>query len=159
MTWVEPSQWYAQLASFYAAAAVFVTDDSGRVLLVKPNYRDHWAIPGGYVDQDENPHAAAAREVCEELGLVLPIGALLVIGWASSASPRPRPLVNFVFDGGQLPSGTHIQANSDELETAAFHYPDQAQHLLPPRVAPRIEAALEARAKGATVYLLDGASH
>lgn len=53
MTWVEPDTWYAQLAAFHAAAALFVTDDTGRVLLVKPSYRDHWAFPGGYVDQDE----------------------------------------------------------------------------------------------------------
>ena len=62
MSWVEPAQWYAQLASFYAAASVQITDDGGRVLLVKPNYRDHWLIPGGYVDQHENPHDALAAQ-------------------------------------------------------------------------------------------------
>jgi len=159
MTWVEPSQWYAQLASFYAAAAVFITDAEGRVLLVKPNYRDHWAIPGGYVDQAESPHEAAARELREELRLAVSIGELLVIDWASPAGPRPRALVNFVFDGGQLASGSSIQVHPDELDTAAFYYPDQAQRLLPPRVAPRIETALEARAKGTTAYLHDGMPH
>jgi len=156
MTWVEPSQWYAQLASFYAAAAVFVTDSAGRVLLVKPNYRNDWALPGGYVDQDENPNDAAARELQEELALVVPIGQLLVVDWASPAGPRPRPLVNFLFDGGQVPQSATILVNSDELETSTFCYPNQAQQLLPPRVAPRVEAALEARAKGTTAYLLDG---
>ncbi|MFE9188253.1 hypothetical protein ACFYL6_01455 [Micromonospora sp. NPDC007208] len=51
MTWTEPATWYANLASFYAAAAAFITDPAGDVLLVKPTYRDHWAFPGGYVDE------------------------------------------------------------------------------------------------------------
>jgi 8-oxo-dGTP diphosphatase len=158
MTWVEPDKWYAQLAAFHAAAALFVTDDTGRVLLVKPNYRDHWAIPGGYVDQHESPHTAAERELREELGLALPVGDLLVVDWASPAGPRPRALVNFVFDGGRLPADHGIRVNPDELETFGFYHPVHCQHLLPPRVAPRIEAALAASAKGTTIYLSDGAS-
>jgi ADP-ribose pyrophosphatase YjhB (NUDIX family) len=157
MTWVEPDKWYAQLATFHAAAALFVTDDTGRVLLVKPNYRDHWAIPGGYVDQYETPHAAAERELREELGLALPVGDLLVVDWAAPAGPRPRALVNFVFDGGRLTPEHSIRICPDELETFGLHDPEQCRRLLPPRVAPRIEAALAARAKGTTIYLTDGA--
>lgn len=158
MTWVEPDKWYAQLASFHAAAALFITDDTGRVLLVKPNYRDHWSIPGGYVDQHESPHAAAGRELREELGLALHVGDLLVIDWASPAGPRPRALVNFIFDGGRLTRNHSIRVDSDELETFGFHDPEQCRRLLPPRVAPRVEAALAARTKGTTIYLTDGAS-
>jgi len=158
MTWVEPDKWYAQLAAFHAAAALFVTDDTGRVLLVKPTYRDHWAIPGGYVDQHETPHTAAERELHEELGLGLPVGHLLVVDWASPAGPRPRALVNFVFDGGRLTPDHDIRVDHDELETFGFHDPEHCRHVLPPRVAPRIEAALAARAKGTTIYLTDGAS-
>lgn len=36
VTWTEPATWYANLASFYAAAAAFITDPAGNVLLVKP---------------------------------------------------------------------------------------------------------------------------
>lgn len=158
MTWVEPDRWYAQLAAFHAAAALFVTDESGRVLLVKPTYRDHWAIPGGYVDQHETPHTAARRELREELGLTLTVGDLLVVDWASPAGPRPRALVNFIFDGGRLTDEHRIDVDHDELDTFAFHDPEQCRQLLPPRVAPRVEAALAARAKGTAIYLVDGAS-
>jgi 8-oxo-dGTP diphosphatase len=158
MTWVEPGKWYAELAAFHAAAALFITDDTGRVLLVKPNYRDHWAIPGGYVDQHENPHTATERELREELSLTLPVTDLLVVDWAPPAGPRTRALVNFIFDGGHLTPGHTIHVNPDELETFGFYHPGQCQQMLPPRVAPRIEAALTARAKGTTVYLVDGAS-
>lgn len=158
MAWVEPDEWYAQLATFHAAAALFVTDDAGRVLLVKPNYRDHWAIPGGYVDQHETPHSAAERELREELGVMLPVGDLLVVDWASPAGPRPRALVNFLFDGGRLLPEHRIRVNPDELDTFGFHPPERCLDLLPLRVAPRVEAAFAALAKGATVYLSDGAS-
>jgi 8-oxo-dGTP diphosphatase len=156
MTWVEPEQWYAQLAAFHAAAALFVTDEHGRVLLVKPNYRDHWAIPGGYVDQHETPHTTVERELREELGLALPAGDLLVVDWASPAGPRPRALVNFIFDGGRLTDDHSIHVDPDELDSFGFHDPEQCRTLLPPRVAPRIEAAFAARTKGTTIYLLDG---
>lgn len=155
MTWVEPKQWYAQLAAFHAAAALFVTNERDQVLLVKPNYRDHWAIPGGYVDQHEIPNAAAERELREELGLTLPAGDLLVIDWAAPAGPRTRALVNFVFDGGRLTDDHHIRLCPDELETFGFHGPEQCRTLLPSRVAPRIEAAMAARVKGNTIYLTD----
>lgn len=158
MTWVEPDKWYAQLAAFHAAAALFVTDNTGRVLLVKPNYRDHWAIPGGYVDQHETPHTAAERELREELGLAMPVGDLLVVDWAPPAGPRTRSLVNFVFDGGRLTVEHPIRVDHDELETFGFHDPEHCRALLPSRVAPRIEAALAARAKGTTIYLSDGTS-
>ncbi|MFD2791960.1 NUDIX domain-containing protein [Promicromonospora vindobonensis] len=156
MTWVEPHQWYAQLAAFHAAAALFITDDAGRVLLVKPNYRDHWSLPGGYVDLHEAPHQAAERELREELHLDVTAGVLLVVDWASPAGPRPRSLVNFLFDGGDLASPYRLQADPEELDAAEFHTPAQCARLLPPRVAPRVEAALDARARKTTNYLFDG---
>ncbi|MGN9912768.1 NUDIX domain-containing protein [Phytohabitans sp. LJ34] len=116
------------------------------------------AIPGGYIDQHENPHTAAERELREELNLALPAGDLLVVDWASPAGPRPRALVNFIFDGGRLTRDHDIRVDPDELETFGFHDPEQCRRLLPPRVAPRIEAALAARAKGTVICLIDGAS-
>ena len=38
--------WFAQLPTVVAAAAALFTDQAGRVLLVKPNYRDHWSLAG-----------------------------------------------------------------------------------------------------------------
>ncbi|WP_125776128.1 NUDIX domain-containing protein [Antribacter gilvus] len=157
MAWVEPAEWYAKLAVFHSAAALFITDVNGRVLLVKPNYRDHWSIPGGYVDHDENPKIAAERELREELGLSVNAGDLLVVDWASPAGPRSRALVNFIFDGGQLGAAHDVVLDLEELEGFGFHTPEQCKMLLPPRVAPRIDAALMARRTRITGYLADGA--
>lgn len=49
-------------------------DGAGRILLVQPRYKDHWDIPGGYVESGETPAQAAAREVHEELGIETAVG-------------------------------------------------------------------------------------
>ena len=51
----EDVAWYATLPTMFAAAAAVFTNPAGRVLLVKPNYRDHWTLPGGMLDDGESP--------------------------------------------------------------------------------------------------------
>jgi 8-oxo-dGTP diphosphatase len=51
------------------AAAVLFFDDTDRLLLVDPAYtKTYWELPGGCVEADESPRAAAVREIQEELG-------------------------------------------------------------------------------------------
>jgi 8-oxo-dGTP diphosphatase len=153
-TWIEPDQWYAQLASFYATTAALITEaGTGRVLLVKPTYHDYWALPGGYLEAGEYPQDGCARELHEELGLHLAVGALLVLDWAPPSGPRPRALISMTFDAGELPVSTSIRLPAEELSTYAFLTPDTAADRLPPAVAPRITAAIEARRTGRCSYL------
>jgi len=96
----EEAAWYARLPTMFAAAAALFTSADGRVLLVKPNYRNHWSLPGGILEHGEPPHEGCRREVKEELGLDITLGRLLVVGWAGPHDVRPRPVVHFVFDAG-----------------------------------------------------------
>jgi 8-oxo-dGTP diphosphatase len=53
---------------------IFGLDETGRlkVLLIqraKNPFKDHWALPGGFVDMDEDLEAAALRELKEETGV------------------------------------------------------------------------------------------
>lgn len=51
------------------AGGAVITDDQGRVLLLRSRYvGDHWALPGGGLDRRENLDAAVVRECREELG-------------------------------------------------------------------------------------------
>lgn len=57
-----------------------VCDDSRRVLLVRravPPEKGKWALPAGYIDPDEHPRSAAARETREETGLIVEIRELV----------------------------------------------------------------------------------
>ena len=141
-----------------AAGALFF-DDQDRVLLVKPTYKDGWEIPGGYVEPGETPTEACSREVKEELGLDRRVGQLLVADWAPSDHEGDKIL--FVFDGGQLHEdqvGT-ITLPPEELDSARFHERADLDRLLIPRLARRIEAALDARTRGRTAYLEHGVQH
>jgi 8-oxo-dGTP diphosphatase len=152
-TWIEPQAWYANLPSFYAAVAALITDENGDVLLVKPTYRDHWSFPGGYLDAEELPHEGCARELKEELDIDIPLGRLLVVGWAPPAGPRPRAIVSLTFDGGTVPSSHEFRLARDELDSCAFILPAEAVTRLPANVAPRVGAAITARRNGTTAYL------
>src|SRR3954464_11736401 len=116
--WVPPEEHYARLPTFHAAAAVLITDPAGRVLLVKPNYRESWLMPGGYVEADEFPHDTVRRELLEELGLAIEGGPPLVGDWAPAADPRPRAIVNLIFDGGEIDlSGQTVRLRTEELDS------------------------------------------
>ncbi|TDC22670.1 NUDIX domain-containing protein, partial [Kribbella albertanoniae] len=71
------------------AAAVLIRDAANRVLLLEPTYKLNWELPGGIVEADESPWAAASREVVEELGLELPLGRLLVVDHVHAYDDRP----------------------------------------------------------------------
>ena len=145
--------WYAQLPTMFGAAGALFTDSAGRVLLVKPNYRDHWSLPGGILEHGEPPHEGCRREVGEELGLDITPGQLLVVGWAGPHGARPRPVVHFVFDGGVLPDDVPIRLQEEELDEYRFVDPAALDGYLPLIISTRVAAALRGRDTGETAYL------
>src|ERR1035437_10670463 len=112
--------WFAQLPGVVVAAGALITDPAGQVLIVKPNYRDHWTLPGGICEQGEAPHAGCAREVEEEVGLIRPAGALLAVDWSQPYGAESRPIMHFVFDGGTVSEGTRIVVQQEELDGYQF---------------------------------------
>jgi 8-oxo-dGTP diphosphatase len=147
-TFLDAAEWYASLATMYGTAAALITSPSGEVLLVKPNYRDHWSLPGGILEKDEPPHEGCAREVLEEIGLSVPIGPLLTVAWIAPDGLRPRPLVAFLFDGGVLADPSPIVLQESELDAFLFVPPSALTDYLPSHMAARVTAALGARSSG-----------
>ncbi|AIS01380.1 NUDIX domain-containing protein [Streptomyces glaucescens] len=117
----------AGLPRVLAGAAALFRDAEGRVLLVEPNYREGWALPGGTVESDdgETPRQGARRETAEEIGLDRPLGRLLAVDWVHG--PDRPPLVAYLYDGGVL--------TEDDLKAIRL----QEEELLSWRLVPREE--------------------
>jgi 8-oxo-dGTP diphosphatase len=149
---IDHDLWFAQLPGVVVAAGALITDPAGRILMVKPNYRDHWTLPGGICEHGEPPHAGCAREVAEEVGLDIPVGDLLAIDWAQPYGPEARPIMHFVFDGGTVSDGAGIVLQLEELDDFRFTDPAEMAAYLAPFGVRRASAALAARASGRAVY-------
>ncbi|MCW2912979.1 MAG: hypothetical protein JWN52_1047 [Actinomycetia bacterium] len=152
--WVPPAEWYASLPSVLVAAGGLITDPSGNVLLVKPNYREHWGFPGGMVDDGEPPHEACARELSEEVGLSVTPGKLLVVGWTPPLGDRLRPMLYLLFDCGTVNGDATVRLQADELDDYAFLPAEKATAMIEPMVSSRLPAALRARETGHAQYLV-----
>lgn len=147
---VDFAAYIAGLPKILAGAAVLFRDTAGRVLILEPNYRDGWALPGGTIesDQGETPRAAAHRETVEEIGLDVPPGPLLAIDWMSGTD-RP-PIASYLYDGGVL-SQEQLDAivlQEEELDSWRLVPAADLDAYGPPWLASRIRAALAALAAG-----------
>ncbi len=152
-TFTDEAAWYASLATLYGTAAALITSPSGDVLLVKPNYRELWSLPGGILEDGEPPHVGCAREVREELGLSLAVGPLLAVAWIAPEGLRPKPLIAFLFDGGVLADASAIVLQESELDEYRFVAPSAVAGYLPPHMAARVDSALGARGSGRAAYV------
>jgi 8-oxo-dGTP diphosphatase len=114
-------------------AGAVVRDASGRLLLVRranePS-RGLWSLPGGRVEPGESATDAAAREVYEETGLRVTVGALLC-----TADLGPYVVDDFA----ATVAGGDLRAGDDALD-ARWCTPDEVRAL---PLAPGLVDALE----------------
>jgi 8-oxo-dGTP pyrophosphatase MutT (NUDIX family) len=137
------------------SAGALIFDGAGRLLILKPNYKKRWTIPGGQIEADgESPWEACRRETREECGLEIVRGRLACVDFLRPRPGRPGG-VRFLFDCGTFtdPQLAAIALQADEIDEHRFVAPAQAPELLSGPVGRRVAAAL-----GATrcIYLEDG---
>ena len=97
-----------------------------RVLLIRRKYdpfQDHWAIPGGFVEYQEDLHQAAARELQEETGLILPHLKQFHAFGHPDRDPRGRAVSVAYFSLVHLDPQS-AQAGSDAAEVGWFQLTD-----------------------------------
>lgn len=137
---------YQQLPALFSSGAAVIRDEHGRILVEKPNYRDHWLLPGGGVDAGGDAREATARELHEELNLDLPVGRLLSVSWVPSSAAYGAPMgVHFVFDAGVVPEAElrdRVRLQEEELEAWDLIDPRDAA-ILSPWGAERVWHALD----------------
>lgn len=139
------------------AADCLITDQADRLLVLQPPYKSTWDIPGGIVEHDESPRAAAQREVREEIGLSVEPGSLLAVDWVPQSGDFTE-IVAFLFDGGVLSQDDidRIVLQPTEALSSRFVTLDEAGHLLDPEQFARVAAGFESRRTSDVVYLEDG---
>ncbi|WMD05135.1 NUDIX hydrolase [Streptomyces sp. FXY-T5] len=140
----------ASLPRVLAGAATLFRDAEGRVLLVEPNYREGWVLPGGTVESDtgETPRQGARRETAEEIGLDRELGRLLAVDWVHGTG-RP-PLVAYLYDGGVLSEDEFkaIRLQEEELLSWRLAPREELAEYLPGPLGGRVQAALDVLADG-----------
>lgn len=138
-----------------ASVGALIFDPAGRLLVLKPNYKKGWTIPGGQIDcNGESPWEACQRETREECGLEVASGRLVCVDFRKPKPNRPGG-VRFLFDCGafierQLNS---IRLQPEEIDDHRFVQLAEAMALLRAPIRRRVAAAVEAKQ---CVYLEDG---
>ena len=144
-----------ELPRIPASAGAMIFDGAGRLLILKPTYKEGWTIPGGQVEEGgESPWEACRRETFEECGLWVGRSRLACVDFLHPRPRRPGGM-RFLFDCGVVPAGDRARIVVQEGEIADHRWvvPDEARRLLSGPVGRRV-----ARALGAvrTLYLEDG---
>lgn len=136
------------------SAGCLFFDEVGRLLLVKPTYKDAWDIPGGVIEAGESPLAGCIREIHEELGLHWSPRRLLGINYTAE-SPQRTESLHFIFYGGVLPAEAiaAIRLPAKELSEYAFLEEAEALSRLNQRLRRRVAACLSLISTGVTAYL------
>ncbi|MER7181031.1 NUDIX hydrolase [Streptomyces hyaluromycini] len=139
------AEYIASLPRILAGAAALIRDAEGRVLLVEPNYREGWALPGGTVESDdgETPRQGARRETLEEIGLDREMGRLLAVDWVHGTG-RP-PIVAYLYDGGVVSAADlkAIRLQEEELLSWRLVPRTELSAHLPGSLGRRVLAALD----------------
>ncbi len=110
-------------------AAVFaLAEGRARLLLIQRKhepYQGHWALPGGYVEMDEDLPEAATRELAEETGLQnIPLEQLGTFG-KPGRDPRGRTITVVYF--GLVGKEQQVKAADDAAQARWFVIEDMPE--------------------------------
>jgi 8-oxo-dGTP diphosphatase len=118
------------------AAAIVVEAEGGIVLgrrAIEPGY-GMWCLPGGFVNDDESPAEAVARECREEIGAAVQVDSVLDVYHGAKTT---APSIVVVAYRGHLVPGEKVAPGAEMLEVGVFRL-----DALPPIAFPSHREAL-----------------
>ncbi|MEK7552265.1 MAG: NUDIX hydrolase [Patescibacteria group bacterium] len=135
-------------------AGVLFFNTKGELLIVKPDYRKEWLVPGGVTDENESPLHSAVREVKEEIGL--DVTELKLVGvYYGPKNGIFTDSLKFIFSGGVLTEDqiARIKLQKEELEEYRFVSIENALSVLSISLQKSIPACLKAIKNKTVAYI------
>lgn len=138
-------EWLATLARKRVTGCSLMFNGKGELLIVKPRYKDVWALPGGCSDKHESPTETTRREVKEEVGLDKEAGRLIGLDYMSRPEDDDE-ILEFFFYGGVLTDEEILSIVLQEVELEKYQLVPTADLMqyFSPRWAIRFPLLLEA---------------
>lgn len=154
---LDEKEFYAGLPRKRVSSSMILRNATGEVLIVKPNYRDFWLLPGGVTEPEEAPRDGAIRETREEIGVDVTEARFAAIEFLPAHGNKTESL-HFLFDGGTLSADqiARMALRDGEIDEYRFLSPDDAYALLNPFLSVRLRNALAAVTAGTVAYLENG---
>ena len=131
---------FATLPYKVVAAGVLCRDAKGRMLVVHDSFKQHWTIPGGVVDADEDPRAAAEREAWEEAGVRVTAGGVLGV---FSASWPDRVVLVYAAVPQAGADHRHRPLHAHEIDAVDWWPVEEALRRLAPHIAEQVQHCLD----------------
>jgi 8-oxo-dGTP diphosphatase len=130
---------------YVGVGAVIVED--GKVVLIKRKYEPlagQWSLPGGGVELGETLEDSVAREMLEETGLVVEVGAVIEVFDRITRDADGRVRYHFVLvDYLCRPVSGELRAGSDVDEAVLADPSELARYALTEKAQAVIERALQ----------------
>ncbi|MDR3558054.1 MAG: NUDIX hydrolase [Candidatus Pacebacteria bacterium] len=150
------NEYYRSLPKKRMGAGALIFNKNGELLIVKPNYKDYWSIPGGTVEENESPRTACLREVKEEVGIDIADAEFVSVDYLEDADGKGENL-QFTFFGGIIKDGQKVSIDKSELDEYRFASADVAKKLFGKNLATRLSKCIDAIQDRSGVYLENGA--
>jgi len=151
---VTKEQYYKSLPKKQVGTAILFFNEKKEILLLKPNYKDSWIIPGGANNENESPLECALRETKEEIGL--DISKMKLVGIYHSLKNTLYPdSLKFIFFGGILTDNeiSQIKIQNEEIKSYTFKESEEAIPLLSVSLRNSIPDCLKAIKENTFAYL------